>query len=119
MTNTLTVRALNRATLARQLLLEPSALAPRAALERVGGLQAQWPKLPFVGLRSRLANFEREDLSALFRKRQAVRATMMRGTIHVATTNEYLATRMMLQPVLTRGLAPIRNRGLNLDMDAV
>src|SRR3954453_19732600 len=88
MSNALGTRALNRATLARQLLLERSALQPRIALERVGGLQAQWPKPPHIGLWSRLRAFEPNPLAQLLRKRQAVRATMMRGTIHVATTKD-------------------------------
>jgi len=119
MADTLSLRALNRATLARQLLLEPSKLSAPAALERIGGLQAQWPKPPFVGLWARLANFKREDLSTVLRKRQAVRATMMRGTIHITSTKDFLATRPVLQPVLTRGLAPIKDRGAGLDLEAV
>src|SRR5215213_7840256 len=107
MPETLSQQALNRSTLARQLLLERSELSTRAALERLGGLQAQWPKPTFIALWSRLANFEREQLSDLLRQRQVVRATMMRGTIHVATTKEYLANRTALQPALTRGLTAI------------
>ncbi len=119
MPDTLSLRALNRATLARQLLLEPSALSPRVALERVAGLQAQWPKLPFMGLWTRLADFKRDDLSEALRRRQAVRATMMRGTIHVMTAKDYLAMRGVIQPVLTRGLSPVKMAAAKLDMDAV
>jgi Winged helix DNA-binding domain len=119
MPDSLSLRALNRAMLARQLLLEPSKLSPRIALERVAGLQAQWPKLPFMGLWTRLADFKRDDLSELLRRRQAVRATMMRGTIHVVTTKDYLASRGAIQPVLTRGLSPMREHAAKLDMDAV
>ena len=119
MSDTLSLRALNRATLARQLLLEPSKLSPRAALERVAGLQAQWPKLPFMGLWTRLASFKREDLSELLRRRHAVRATMMRGTIHVTTAKDYQAIRGVIQPVLTRGLSPVKEHAAKLDMDAV
>ena len=119
MPDTLSLRALNRATLARQLLLEPSTLSPRVALERVAGLQAQWPKLPFMGLWTRLADFKRDDLSDALRRRHAVRATMMRGTIHVVTAKDYLAMRGVIQPVLTRGLSPVKMAAAKLDMDAV
>jgi len=119
MPDTLSLRALNRATLARQLLLEPSTLSPRVALERVAGLQAQWPKLPFMGLWTRLAEFKRDDLSEALRRRHAVRATMMRGTIHVMTAKDYLAMRGVMQPVLTRGLSPVKMAAAKLDMDAV
>jgi hypothetical protein len=119
MPDTLSLRALNRATLARQLLLEPSTLSPRVALERVAGLQAQWPKLPFMGLWTRLSDFKRDDLSDALRRRQAVRATMMRGTIHVVTAKDYLAMRGVIQPVLTRGLSPVKMAAAKLDMDAV
>ena len=119
MPDTISLRALTRATLARQLLLEPSKLSARAALEQVGGLQAQWPKPPFVGLWTRLAKFDRDDLSSLLRKRQAIRATMMRATIHITSTKDFIATRPVLQAVLTRGLAPIQKRAENLDIDAV
>jgi hypothetical protein len=115
----LSPRALNRATLAKQLLLERSDLSPLAALERVGGLQAQWPKPPFVGLWTRLANFERDQLSSLLRRRTAVRATMMRGTIHIVSTKDYLATRAALQPALFRGLAALRGKSENLDIPRV
>jgi hypothetical protein len=119
MPDTISLRALNRATLARQLLLEPSKLSARAALEQVGGLQAQWPKPPFIGLWTRLATFERDDLSSLLRKRQAIRATMMRATIHIMSTKDFVATRPVLQAVLTRGLAPIQKRAEEIDVDAV
>ena len=119
MSDTISQRALNRATLARQLLLERSTLAPRTALERVAGLQAQWPKPPFVGLWTRLARFKREDLSNLLRRRHAVRATMMRGTIHITSAKDYLAMRSVMQSVLTRGLSPAREQIAKLDADAV
>lgn len=119
MPDTLSLRALNRATLARQLLLEQSTLSPRVALERVAGLQAQWPKLPFMGLWTRLADFKREDLADALRRRHAVRATMMRGTIHVVSAKDYLSMRGIIQPVLTRGLAPVKIEAAKLDMDAV
>ena len=62
---TLTLRALNRATLARQLLLEPSNMPTLAAIEQLVGLQAQVPNPPYIGLWTRLATFRREELTHL------------------------------------------------------
>jgi len=59
---TLTLKELNRATLARQLLLERRKIGVLAALERLAGLQAQWPPSPYVGLWSRVTGFRRESL---------------------------------------------------------
>ena len=119
MPDTLSLRQLNRATLARQLLLEHSSLSARVALERVAGLQAQWPKLPFMGLWTRLVDFKREDLADALRSRHAVRATMMRGTIHVVSSKDYRAMRGVLQPVLTRGVSPVKEHVAKLDAVAV
>ena len=81
----LTLRDLNRATLARQMLLGRERVKPLRAIERLAGLQAQWPKPPHIGLWSRVLGFKRDDLLDLLRRRQAVRATMMRGTLHVVS----------------------------------
>ena len=100
----LTLRALNRATLARQLLLARHALKPVAAIERLAGLQAQVPRPPFVGLWTRLSSFARGDLVRAIERRDVVRATLMRATIHMVSRADYLAWRMPLQPMLTRTL---------------
>lgn len=116
----LTLRALNRATLARQILLEREKTPVVSALERLAGLQAQWPKPPFVGLWTRIADFRREDLAAALADRSAVRATMMRGTIHLVSSADYLAFRPALAPVLESGMESIlRQRGQELDVDAL
>jgi hypothetical protein len=101
---TLSLRALNRATLARQLLLTRQALTPVKAIERLAGLQAQVPRPPFVGLWSRLSSFARGDLVRAIERRDVVRATMMRATIHMVSRADYLAWRMPLQPMLSRAL---------------
>jgi hypothetical protein len=85
----LTLKELNRATLARQLLLERRALPLVRALERVAGLQAQWGPAPYVGLWTRVAGFRREALERALVRRQAVRAVLMRGTIHLVSLADY------------------------------
>ena len=58
----LTLRELNRATLARQLLLERKRLSPKAVIERLVGMQAQWPPAPYVGIWTRTTSFRRSPL---------------------------------------------------------
>lgn len=98
----LSARALGRATLARQLLLERAAIPPLAAIERLAGMQAQVPRPPFIGLWSRVVGFERADLHRLVHDRSAVRATMMRGTIHLVSAADFVAMRPALEPLLGR-----------------
>jgi hypothetical protein len=86
---TLSLRELNRATLARQLLLERRRLSVVPALERVAGLQAQWAPATYVGLWTRLDGFRRETLERLLLREQAVRAVLMRGTIHLVSHRDY------------------------------
>ena len=85
----LTRLELNRALLARQLLLERVRLPVGRALERVAGIQAQDVIPPFIGLWSRILAFERDDLTRALERRSAVRATLMRGTIHIVTARDY------------------------------
>jgi DNA glycosylase AlkZ-like len=82
-------RALNRALLARQLLLERSSLPISEAVEQVGGLQTQYAPSGYVGLWSRLATFERDDLTAALEDRAVVQATLMRVTIHLVSRREF------------------------------
>ena len=117
---TLTDRELGRFTLARQLLLERSSLGVAEAVSRAGGLQAQEPKPPFLGLWSRLAGFDAESLCRALEDRSVVRATMMRGTLHLAAAEDYAAVRPALQPMLTRAMtSALRNRAAGLEPDAV
>jgi Winged helix DNA-binding domain len=85
----LSTRQLNRALLARQLLLERSGLPLPAALEQVAGLQAQYAPSPYVGLWSRLRDFRREQLTRALEERRAVQATLLRVTIHVVSAADY------------------------------
>ncbi len=99
----LTDRQLNRATLARQLLLDRQRMPVVKAIEQVLALQAQVPRPPHVGLWSRLQAFEREHLLVPLHSRALVRATTMRGTIHIMSAKDFLAFRGALQPQLTAG----------------
>jgi hypothetical protein len=101
----LTRRALGRATLARQLLLERRELPAAAALEHLVGLQAQVPRAPHVALWSRLAGYDPAELDALLTSRAVVRTQLMRTTIHTVTATDALALRPLLQPVLERTFA--------------
>ena len=116
----LSQRALNRALLARQLLLRRSPLPVPDALEHLVGLQAQAPYAPYVGLWTRLEAFRHDDLARLIVDRQAVRIALMRSTIHLVTARDCMALRPVVQPVLDRvlkGGAVGKNlEGLDIDL---
>lgn len=82
-------RALGRALLARQLLLDRSSLSIADAVEQVGGLQTQYAPSGYVGLWTRLQRFEREDLTRALEDRTVIQATLMRVTIHMVSRREY------------------------------
>jgi hypothetical protein len=119
MTPTLTRTQLNRATLARQLLLEREAAPAPAAVERLAGMQAQEPRHPYVGLWTRLAGFEVEDLRRALLERAVVRATLMRSTLHLMSAADYAALRMSMQPSMAVALRALGARSAGLDLDAV
>jgi hypothetical protein len=96
----LTLRELNRALLARQQLLERQALPASEAIERVAGLQSQASAPPFIGLWTRLRDFHEAELQQLLDRREVVRATMMRHTIHFVTAADYVWLRPTIQPAL-------------------
>ena len=104
---TLSNRQLNRALLARQMLLSREKTIALAAVERLAGLQAQIARPPFVGLWTRLEGFHRSDLLGLLHERRAARSTMMRGTLHLMTAADTVELRGALQPMLTRGARSI------------
>jgi hypothetical protein len=85
----LSTRELNRALLARQLLLERSPLELPRALEQVAGLQTQYAPSAYVGLWSRLGDFRRDALTEALVERRAVQATLLRSTIHVVAAGDY------------------------------
>lgn len=86
---TLSQRALGRALLARQLLLERSSLTVAEAVEQVAGLQTQYAPSGYVGLWTRLVGFERDDLTRALDDRSVIQATLMRVTIHIVSRREY------------------------------
>jgi hypothetical protein len=92
----LTLRELNRATLARQILLERKRLAPTAVIERLVGLQAQWPSAPYVGIWTRTTSFRRETLERGLADATVVKATVMRQTLHLLTRRDYALLRAAL-----------------------
>ena len=98
----LSTRALNRALLARQLLLEPGRMAPPRALERIGGIQAQYAPSGYIGLWSRLQGFHREDLTRALERRSVVQATMMRATIHLVSAADYWPFTLAIRDVRRR-----------------
>ena len=89
----LTRRELNRALLARQLLLERRRLSPVAVIERLAGMQAQWPPAPYVGIWTRTTDFRREALERELVRGRVVKATVMRQTLHLVTPRDYALVR--------------------------
>jgi hypothetical protein len=115
-------RELNRATLARQLLLERSTMAPLDAVTHLVGLQAQAPWAPYHQLLGRLDGFVPDDLGRLLLDRVVVRTVVMRGTIHLMTVADAAALRPLVQAVLDRGLTSNKERRDALrgaDLDAI
>jgi hypothetical protein len=95
---TLTQRELNRALLARQLLLDRRRMPLPRALERIGGIQAQYAPSMYVGLWSRLDGFERDQLTRALERRKVVQATLMRTTIHLVSRRDYWPLEIAIGP---------------------
>jgi hypothetical protein len=120
MPSVLTRRALNRASLARQMLLERSDATVPDAIERLVGLQAQTPHTAYVGLWTRLAGFRPEHLADRMVDRSVVRLALMRGTIHMVTARDAWLLRPLVQPVLDRVQSSQFNRRLvGIDLGAL
>jgi hypothetical protein len=114
----LSARALNRATLERQLLLRRAAMPAWEAIGHLAGLQAQAPLAPYLGLWTRLAGFRHEHLKDLLTERSVVRAHLLRNTVHLVTAEDFVSFRPLVQPLMERGLAgprPTRAGRRNLD----
>jgi Winged helix DNA-binding domain len=104
MPDTLTQRALNRATLDRQLLLRRHPMPALQAVAHLAGLQAQAPLAPYTGLWTRLETFKPENLSSLISERAVLRAHLMRNTIHLVTTQDYVDSGPLFTQLRARGL---------------
>ena len=102
MIEVLSQRALNSALLERQLLLRRDTMSVGAAIEHLVGQQAQVPKDPYLGLWSRLKAFDPQELSGMIEGRRAVRAALMRRTIHLVTAQDMLTLRPLMTQVLNR-----------------
>ncbi|MQY04389.1 winged helix DNA-binding domain-containing protein [Actinomadura macrotermitis] len=104
-TDVLGRRALNRALLARQLLLERRPMTVLDAVEHLVGMQAQAPNPPYIGLWSRLAGFDFAEPGALLTDRRLVRVVVMRGTLHLVSARDAVLLKPLTRPVLDRYLA--------------
>ncbi len=113
-------RVLNRALLARQLLLGRSELGVVDALEHLIGLQSQSPQAPYTALWCRLAGFDPTQLSQLLDDRRVVRLGLMRSTIFLVTADDARRLRPRLQPGMDRSLRGVVGPRLaELDPEAV
>jgi hypothetical protein len=102
------------------MLIERRPASVALVLERLFGLQAQEASPPFVGLWTRVEGFRRDDLTGPLRDRAVIRATLLRGTLHLVAADDYLAFRATFQPMFDAALKSIlRDRTSGLDGDAV
>jgi hypothetical protein len=85
----LTLRELNRALLARQLLLERRKLGVQQAVERICAIQAQWPQSPYIGLWNRLTGFKKEQLTRALAQHRVVKTQLFRITLHITSARDY------------------------------
>jgi hypothetical protein len=91
----LTRKRLNRATLARQYLLERAPVRAIDAVEHLGGMQSQAPLAPYVGLWTRVRGFAPDELSTLTERRDVVRLHLMRNTVHLVSARDALEWRAL------------------------
>ena len=115
----LDLRALNRATLERQMLLRRHELSALEGIEHLVGMQAQAPKPPYVGLWTRLEGFRTDELARLITDRCAVRVALMRNTVHLVSARDCLKLRPLVQPVIERGLRADRAGIEGVDVEAL
>ncbi|AZM91927.1 winged helix DNA-binding domain-containing protein [Streptomyces sp. W1SF4] len=113
----LDTRALNRATLARQLLLSRAEMSPEDAVAHLLGLQAQNVKPPYFQLHARLAGFRPEALARLMEERKVVRMVTMRSTIHTHTVRDALGLRPLVQGARDREVGYFRKGLVGVDLE--
>jgi Winged helix DNA-binding domain len=114
------LRALNRATLHRQLLLQRAALPAGPAVAQLAGMQSQAPLAAYVGLWTRLAGFRPAHLENLLTERAVVRAHVMRNTVHLTDAGDFTAFRPLFQPLIDRALrGSFGRRMAGVDLAAV
>jgi hypothetical protein len=107
----LDLRALNRATLARQMLLQRAQISVGDAVRALAGMQAQAPLTPHIGLWTRLRDYDPAQLDALYTARQVARITVMRNTVHLVAAQDALAWRALVAPLLQRATDSAWRRG--------
>ena len=95
-------RALNRATLERQMLLRRVDRPAFDVVYHLVGMQAQVPNDPYLALWSRIEGFDPGELAQLMLDRKVVRCGLMRGTIHLVTARDSVALRSLMQPLFDR-----------------
>ncbi|BFP51298.1 winged helix DNA-binding domain-containing protein [Streptomyces griseus] len=113
----LSARALNRATLDRQLLLRRSPMSAKDAVAHLVGLQAQNTKPPYFQLYARLAEFDPAELSTLMESREVVRIVSLRSTLHTHTADDALTLRPLVQAARERELKTFRRGLAGVDLD--
>lgn len=113
----ITLAQLALATLDRQMLLRRHDLSPKEAVARLFGLQAQLPRPTFLGLHSRLADFDGQSLKDAIHGKEILRVTGIRATLHLMTREDYITLRPCIQPCLeAAALAIIKQRKASLDI---
>ena len=115
----LTTRALNRALLARQMLLERCPLSLADVIEGMGGIQTQYAPAGYIGLWSRMRDFDRPMLTQALEERRAIQATMMRATIHTVSAADYWPMMAGIRRVNREWYARVQPDVRSTDMQAV
>jgi hypothetical protein len=114
----LTLRQLNRATLARQMLLQRESMAVPDGVRRIVAIQAQEPASPYVALWNRLVAFDPAHLDDAFASQGVIKATLMRMTLHAVVAADYPVFHDAMQPTLRASrLGETRSGGLGLSPD--
>jgi hypothetical protein len=113
----LTLRELNRATLARQFLLQRVNLPSLDIIKHLVAMQGQVSNAPYIGLWTRLQAYQRSDLIRLLESRQVVRAPSLRGTLHILAAEDYLLFHPLLLPIFARNLHIFARQVRDFPMD--